>query len=56
VEWFRTSRNAELVVIFGEDLAALLGLVIAFVAVLAAWITGNRFSTRSAASRSACCW
>jgi len=40
-KWFRTSRNAELVVIFGEDLAALLGLVIAFLAVLAAWITGN---------------
>jgi cation diffusion facilitator family transporter len=39
--WFRTSRNAELVVIFGEDLAALLGLAIAFIAVLAAWITGN---------------
>jgi divalent metal cation (Fe/Co/Zn/Cd) transporter len=29
------------VVIFGEDLAALLGLVIAFVAVLLAWQTGN---------------
>jgi len=39
--WFRTSRNAELVVIFGEDLAALLGLSIAFLAVLATWITGN---------------
>jgi cation diffusion facilitator family transporter len=39
--WFRHSRNAELVVIFGEDLAALLGLAFAFVAVLATWITGN---------------
>ena len=39
--WFRQSRNAELVVIFGEDLAALLGLAVAFVAVLATWITGN---------------
>jgi cation diffusion facilitator family transporter len=39
--WFRESRNAELVVIFGEDLAALLGLTLAFVAVLATWITGN---------------
>jgi cation diffusion facilitator family transporter len=39
--WFRRSRNAELVVIFGEDLAALLGLTLAFIAVLAAWITGN---------------
>lgn len=39
--WFRESRNSELVVIFGEDLAALLGLAFAFVAVLATWITGN---------------
>jgi cation diffusion facilitator family transporter len=39
--WFRTSRNAELVVIFGEDLAALLGLAFAFCAVLLTWITGN---------------
>ena len=40
-DWFRRTRNAELVVIFGEDLAALLGLTIAFLAVLAAWLTGN---------------
>ncbi len=40
-QWFRETRNAELVVIFGEDLAALVGLVIAFCAVLAAWITGD---------------
>lgn len=39
--WFRTSRNAELIVIFGEDLAALLGLVFAFVAVSITWVTGN---------------
>ncbi|HUP97808.1 MAG TPA: cation diffusion facilitator family transporter [Usitatibacter sp.] len=39
--WFQESRNAELVVIFGEDLAALMGLVVAFVAVLAAWLTGD---------------
>jgi len=39
--WFRTSRNSELVVIFGEDLAALLGLALAFLAVLASWITGD---------------
>jgi len=39
--WFRVSRNAELVVIFGEDLAALVGLVLAFAAILIAWITGN---------------
>jgi divalent metal cation (Fe/Co/Zn/Cd) transporter len=39
--WFRQTRNSELVVIFGEDLAALVGLALAFIAVLAAWITGN---------------
>jgi cation diffusion facilitator family transporter len=39
--WFRTSRQAELVVIFGEDLAALLGLVFALLAVAATMITGN---------------
>ena len=39
--WFRHTREAELLVIFGEDLAALLGLSFAFVAVLAAWITGD---------------
>ena len=40
-QWFRSSRNAELVVILGEDLAALLGLAFAFVAVALAWATGN---------------
>lgn len=40
-EWFRSSRNAELVVIFGEDLAALFGLTLAFIAVGVAWATGD---------------
>src|SRR3546814_3585127 len=40
-QWFRESRQAELVVIFGEDLAALLGLVFALVAVAATMVTGN---------------
>ncbi|MEO7743565.1 MAG: cation diffusion facilitator family transporter [Usitatibacter sp.] len=40
-QWFRTSRNAELLVILGEDLAALFGLALAFAAVSATWITGN---------------
>jgi len=39
--WFRESRQAELVVIFGEDLAALLGLVFALVAVVLTMVTGN---------------
>lgn len=40
-QWFRESRQAELVVIFGEDLAALFGLVFALAAVMLAVITGN---------------
>jgi cation diffusion facilitator family transporter len=40
-QWFRQSRQAELVVIFGEDLAALLGLVFALAAVVLAVVTGN---------------
>jgi len=40
-QWFKESRQAELVVIFGEDLAALLGLSFAFCAVLATMVTGN---------------
>ncbi|GGD38878.1 cation diffusion facilitator family transporter [Pseudoxanthomonas indica] len=39
--WFRESRQAELVVIFGEDLAALLGLVFALGAVMLSVVTGN---------------
>lgn len=39
--WFRESRQAELVVIFGEDLAALLGLLFALMAVGLTVITGN---------------
>jgi cation diffusion facilitator family transporter len=40
-EWFQATRNAELVVIVGEDIAALVGLALALVAVVAAWATGN---------------
>jgi divalent metal cation (Fe/Co/Zn/Cd) transporter len=39
--WFRESRQSELIVVFGEDLAALLGLVIALAAVLLTMFTGN---------------
>jgi cation diffusion facilitator family transporter len=40
-QWFHESRQAELLVIFGEDLAALLGLSFALIAVLLAVFTGN---------------
>jgi cation diffusion facilitator family transporter len=39
--WFRETRASELLVIFGEDLAALVGLVLALAAVLLTMLTGN---------------
>jgi divalent metal cation (Fe/Co/Zn/Cd) transporter len=39
--WFRDSRQSELIVVFGEDLAALLGLGFALCAVLATMFSGN---------------
>jgi divalent metal cation (Fe/Co/Zn/Cd) transporter len=40
-QWFRESRQAELLVIFGEDLAALIGLTFALLAIVASVVTGN---------------
>jgi divalent metal cation (Fe/Co/Zn/Cd) transporter len=40
-QWFRETRQSELLVIAGEDIAALFGLAIAFIAVLLAVVTGN---------------
>jgi cation diffusion facilitator family transporter len=40
-QWFKTSRQSELLVIFGEDLAALGGLVLALGFIALAMITGN---------------
>jgi cation diffusion facilitator family transporter len=39
--WFRETRESELLVVAGEDVAALLGLAIAFCAVLMTMLTGN---------------
>jgi cation diffusion facilitator family transporter len=39
--WFRESRQSELVVILGEDLAALFGLALALAAVSLTMLTGN---------------
>jgi cation diffusion facilitator family transporter len=39
--FFRVSRNSELIIVLGEDIAALAGLVVALIAVLIALITGN---------------
>ncbi len=40
-EWLEHTRNSELVVVLGEDIAALLGLILALVFVSLAGITGN---------------
>lgn len=39
--WLKRSRHAELVVVFGEDLAALVGLVLAFTFLSVASLTGD---------------
>ena len=39
--WFRETRSSELLVIFGEDLAALIGLCLAALAIGATMLTGN---------------
>jgi cation diffusion facilitator family transporter len=40
-QWFQNTRQSELMVIFGEDLAALVGLAFALLAVVATMVTGN---------------
>jgi cation diffusion facilitator family transporter len=40
-KWFRETRQSELLVVAGEDIAALAGLTLAFVAVLMTVVTGN---------------
>jgi cation diffusion facilitator family transporter len=40
-QWFKETRQSELMVVFGEDLAALLGLSFAFIAIFMTIITGN---------------
>jgi cation diffusion facilitator family transporter len=41
LRWFRESRQPELMVVAGEDIAALAGLVLAFAAVTASVVSGN---------------
>ncbi|MEE8339882.1 MAG: cation diffusion facilitator family transporter [Xanthomonadales bacterium] len=40
-QWFRESRSSALIVVFGEDIAALLGLVFALAAIFATYLTGD---------------
>lgn len=39
--WFRQSRQSELIVVLGEDLAALSGLALALLFIALSWITGD---------------
>ena len=39
--WFRESRSAELIVVIGENIAALLGLAVALASIVISAITGN---------------
>jgi cation diffusion facilitator family transporter len=41
MQWFRQSRTSALIVVFGEDIAALAGLVLALLAVGLTLLTGN---------------
>lgn len=41
LRWFRETRESELMVVAGEDIAALAGLTLAFIAVAVALATGN---------------
>lgn len=40
-QWFKDSRQSELVVVFGEDFAALIGLFVALLAIVLSLVTGN---------------
>lgn len=41
LKWLRHTRNAEIIVVLGEDMAAIVGLVLAFGFLLTAWLTGD---------------
>jgi len=40
-KFFHVSRNSDLIIVLGEDIAALAGLALAFIAILLALVTGN---------------
>ncbi len=41
LRWLQETRQSDLLVVFGEDTAALMGLALALIAVCLTWITGN---------------
>ena len=40
-KFFHVSRNSDLIIVLGEDIAALTGLALAFIAIMLALVTGN---------------
>ena len=40
-DWIKHTRNAEIIMVMGEDIAAIIGLVLAFGFLCAAWLTGD---------------
>ena len=40
-KFFHVSRNSDLIIVLGEDIAALAGLALAFIAIMLALVTGN---------------
>lgn len=40
-QWFRESRTSALIVVFGEDIAALAGLILALLAIILTFVTGD---------------
>lgn len=40
-QWWKETRQSELIVVTGEDIGALMGLTVSFVFLSLAWITGN---------------
>ncbi|HKI73572.1 MAG TPA: cation diffusion facilitator family transporter [Pseudomonadales bacterium] len=41
LNWVRHTRNAEIIMVMGEDIAAIIGLILAFGFLCAAWLTGD---------------
>lgn len=40
-QWWRETRQSELIVVTGEDIGALMGLTVSFIFLSLAWLTGN---------------
>ena len=41
IRWFRETRSSEMLIVAGEDVTAITGLLLAFFALILAWVTGD---------------